>query len=187
MLRMQTDAHGAYFGCIVGRVANRIEGACFSDPSDSKTAPNVFHLEANDGANHLHGGSQHWGRQEWRIEQRPSPENPTAVFCRRSAEWEAGYPSELDTRITYALDPVPKHGACSGGLGDAPGDREAHGSGLGLPVARLRVTMEATATGRTPINLVQHTHWNLCGLRAVNNVRPVLMSTHFINCAVFER
>jgi aldose 1-epimerase len=161
MLTMQTDAHGAYFGCIVGRVANRIEGACFSDPvatmGGEDNMQTEFKVEANDGANHLHGGSHHWGRQEWQVEQYPSPQNPTAVFYRTSPDGESSFPGEVVAKVTYTLEPVPKMG-----------DPSAHSS---IPFARLRVTMEAITSKRTPINLVQHSHWNLCGMQAVTKVR----------------
>ena len=44
------EAERTWFGCIVGPVANRIGGARF------ELGGREHRLEANDGANHLHGG-----------------------------------------------------------------------------------------------------------------------------------
>ena len=42
--------HGPYYGCIVGRVANRIKDGLFE--LDGST----YQLAVNNGLNHLHGG-----------------------------------------------------------------------------------------------------------------------------------
>ena len=67
------DSSGSYFGCIVGRVANRIQQATFSIPDGP-----VVTLEANNPPHALHGGSQHWGRREWSVER--DPDRPSVCF-----------------------------------------------------------------------------------------------------------
>lgn len=51
----------AYFGGLIGRVANRIAGARF------KLDGKVYRLYANDGNNSLHGEKLQTGRLCWRI------------------------------------------------------------------------------------------------------------------------
>src|SRR5580693_1205838 len=51
-----------YFGCTVGRVANRIGNARFV--IDGKT----YTLAANDGVNHLHGGLNGFDKVLWKAE-----------------------------------------------------------------------------------------------------------------------
>src|SRR5579885_2576173 len=53
---------GAYFGAVVGRYANRIAGAAFT--LDGVT----YHLDANEGANQLHGGPNGFHRAVWSAE-----------------------------------------------------------------------------------------------------------------------
>ena len=79
-----------YFGAFVGRYANRIKGAQFS--LNGKT----YHLEKNDGNNHLHGV---YSRQlfESRIE------GESLVFSRVSPAGEEGYPGTLMMEIRYSL------------------------------------------------------------------------------------
>ena len=153
---MQTDEHGQYFGCIVGRVANRIEGAAFRDPeASSRDNAEEFELEANDAPHALHGGSKHWGRQQWKIEVKTPVE---VTFRLESPDGDGGYPGQADVRVTYELEQP---------------DRSEYAKGLqgGVAMVALRVTMEAKVSKRTPVNMVQHTHWNLAGQRAVQEVR----------------
>ena len=212
---MQEDKHSAYFGCIVGRVANRIKDAQFSldceersasasnaaeraagASADSSTDPvrvtiqvladrvamrlqvadaanvcaaqqarPVYKLEANDGANALHGGSKHWGRRMWALGPEPNQTHviahsqgttpARACFRLTSEHGDGGYPGELDVSVTYRL---------------YEGQRA---DGLGTAGARLEVDMNARAAGAhaTPVNMVQHTHWNLAGKNAVEKVR----------------
>ena len=52
----QTGYETAYFGGVLGRVANRIANAAF-------TVDGVeYRVNANDGANQLHGGIKGWDK-----------------------------------------------------------------------------------------------------------------------------
>lgn len=75
--KVQIDSSGSYFGCIVGRVANRIKQATFTLPAGDVTVD----LEANDPPHALHGGSNHWGRREWDVEH--DPDSTSACFTLR--------------------------------------------------------------------------------------------------------
>lgn len=152
---LQVDEHGAYFGCIVGRVANRIADASISDPDAPAGAP-THELEANGAPHALHGGTRHWGRQEWRLSQEHATTQSHATFNFTSPQPDAGYPGTVDATVTYELS----------GPESAPSAADSTAQGEVLAV--LRVTMEARATQRTPSNMVQHTHWNLAGKEAAS-------------------
>ncbi|CAI5480027.1 unnamed protein product [Closterium sp. Yama58-4] len=57
------DGTSPYFGCVVGRVANRIAGAQFNLDGQ------IHHLTANDGPrpNTLHGGNVGFDKRIWRV------------------------------------------------------------------------------------------------------------------------
>ena len=122
-----------YLGAIVGRYANRIARAEFT--LDGRT----YRLAANNGANHLHGGVTGFDKRVWR------PALSVAKGATRSAarlelrylspDGEEGYPGNLDVRVTYTLT-----------------ERD-----------ELVVEYFATTDQPTPLNLTQHSYFNLGG------------------------
>ena len=87
------DGAPSHLGATVGRYANRIGGARFA--LDGRT----YRLEANDGPNHIHGGSTGLSRVVWEAEA-----EPTEVRLRyRSPDGEEGYPGNLEVSVRYAL------------------------------------------------------------------------------------
>lgn len=79
-----------YFGCTVGRVANRIGGAKFT--LDGKT----YTLAANNGPNHLHGGLKGFDKVLWQAE----PQTDVSVrFTYISPDGEEGYPGNLAVTV----------------------------------------------------------------------------------------
>lgn len=118
-----------YFGCTVGRVANRIRGASFA------LGDHAYRLAANEGPNHLHGGpARSFDKVDWSVETKPSNLGSSVVFGYSSPHLEEGYPGRLDTEVTYTL---------------ADDD--------------LRIDLAARADRLTPVNLTNHTYWNLSG------------------------
>jgi aldose 1-epimerase len=89
-----------FFGCITGRVANRIAGGKFSlDGKDYK-------LATNNGAHHLHGGEQGIDKKVWqaKILTLGGAAAPNAVrFSYTSPDGEEGYPGALKMEVTYEL------------------------------------------------------------------------------------
>ena len=84
----------SHLGSTIGRYANRIAGARFA--LDGRE----YRLEANDGANHIHGGSTGLSRVVWAADAGASE-----VRLRyRSPDGEEGYPGNLAVEVTYALD-----------------------------------------------------------------------------------
>ncbi|NNE69836.1 MAG: galactose mutarotase [Rhodothermales bacterium] len=119
----------AYFGALVGRYANRIAGASFEVDGVS------FRVDANDGANHLHGGVRGLHTQVWKAEPFESGGARGLVLSCKSPRGESGFPGELTVEVTYTLT--------DGG--------------------EWIVDYHAKTDRPTPVNLTQHTYFNLAG------------------------
>lgn len=91
------EASTAFFGAIVGRVANRVAGGRF-------TLDGVPHQIPTGGAEHaLHGGEDGFDRRVWTAEELPGP----AVRLRlTSPDGDMGFPGRLDVEVTYTLTDV---------------------------------------------------------------------------------
>ena len=115
-----------YFGCTVGRVANRIAKARFELDGE------VYNLAANNGQNHLHGGLMGFDKAVWAAE----PLAGAAVkFSRISPDGEDGYPGNLQVSVVMTLSDENE----------------------------LRLDYTATTDQATPLNLTNHTYFNLAG------------------------
>ncbi|XP_034673300.1 aldose 1-epimerase isoform X2 [Vitis riparia] len=119
-----------YFGCIVGRVANRIK--------DGKFTLNgiEYQLPINKPPNSLHGGHKGFSKKVWEVAERKEGKSPSITFKYHSHEGEEGYPGDVSVTATYTL----------------------------TSSTTMRLDMEAVPENKpTPINLAQHTYWNLAG------------------------
>lgn len=86
-------ARPPYFGCTVGRYANRIAHGRFT--LDGR----VVQLACNDGPHHLHGGVAGFDQRLWQ-----GRETAAGVeFRRHSPDGEEGYPGALDVGVHFAL------------------------------------------------------------------------------------
>lgn len=95
-----------------------------------------YQLAINNGVNHLHGGSQRdLSRVEWQGEPFEGPEGNGVIFRYVSPDGEEGYPGNLDLQVTYTLTP-----------GNA-----------------LKIDYVATTDQATPVNLTNHSYFNLSG------------------------
>ena len=88
-------APGPYFGCIVGRYANRIAGGRFT--LDGRE----YQLARNDGPNSLHGGARGFDKRVWQV---ASAEARRVELAYISPDGEEGYPGALRVHVAYALD-----------------------------------------------------------------------------------
>src|SRR5215831_1191604 len=95
----------------------------------------TYTLATNNGPNHLHGGNKGFDKQLWAIATKDSPEGSSAIFTRTSPDGEEGYPGNLQVRVTYTLT-----------------DKN-----------ELVIDYHATTDKPTPVNLTQHSYWNLAG------------------------
>ncbi|XP_016464188.1 uncharacterized protein LOC107787172 [Nicotiana tabacum] len=97
----------------------------------------LYKLIANDGANTLHGGPEGFSRVVWNVSkyEQDGP-YPHITLTYHSADGEEGFPGDVLASVTYALEDPYK----------------------------LSVVMKAKALNMaTPVNLAQHTYWNIGG------------------------
>lgn len=113
-----------YFGCLVGRYANRIAHAKFT--LDGKE----YQLAANNNGNTLHGGIRGFDKVIWSV----LAHNDTSLTLQyKSADGEEGYPGNLTATVVYTL--TPENG--------------------------LHIDYTATTDKATPVNLTNHSYFNL--------------------------
>ncbi len=94
----------------------------------------TYELEANNGENALHGGIEGFDKKVWNAEVISCDERAVLRLSYLSPDGEEGYPGNLSVRVTYEL------------LMD-----------------RLYITYEAETDRTTPVNLTNHTYFNLAG------------------------
>jgi aldose 1-epimerase len=95
----------------------------------------TYALATNNGPNHLHGGNKGFDKVVWDVTTKETPEGAAAVFTRTSVDGEEGYPGNLQVRVTYTLTEKNE----------------------------LIVDYHATTDKATPVNLTQHSYFNLSG------------------------
>jgi aldose 1-epimerase len=83
----------SYFGCVVGRYANRIAHARFA--IDGKN----YQVPQNDGQNSLHGGVNSIDKQVWTARVM----NDAIRFTRTMENGENGYPGKMQVTVVYSL------------------------------------------------------------------------------------
>jgi aldose 1-epimerase len=89
-----------YFGCLVGRFANRVAGGKFT--LDGK----AYQLAVNNGPNSLHGGLRGFDKVVWDAESNEIVETvqgPSLKLRYVSADGEEGYPGKLSVTAIYTL------------------------------------------------------------------------------------
>ena len=85
-----------YFGCIVGRVANRIKDAKFT--LDNKT------YTVTGGTPHsLHGGKVGFDKRNWSGSPSLTPMGPAVALKYTSADGEEGFPGVVNCTVIYTL------------------------------------------------------------------------------------
>jgi aldose 1-epimerase len=94
-----------------------------------------FTLATNNGPNHLHGGIEAFDRKVWTAQEAQTKEGVGIRFAYTSKDGEEGYPGELSVQALYALQ----------------NDNT------------VKMEFTASTNKATPVNLTNHSYWNLAG------------------------
>lgn len=86
-----------YFGCLVGRYANRIAGARFTLNGET------YELSPNNNGNTLHGGEQGFDKRVWMPSERTTANSAMLRLTYVSEDGEEGYPGTLTAKVTYTI------------------------------------------------------------------------------------
>lgn len=90
-------SHGAFFGAIVGRCANRIAGG------KATLGGKDYQLDLNEkGRTHLHGGAGGFFARTWQIERH---DETSILLSLVSPDGDQGYPGEVRVSCKYTLGP----------------------------------------------------------------------------------
>ncbi len=94
----------------------------------------TYQVTINDGINHLHGGKIGYDKVLWIAEAKNHPDKAELILNYHSFDGEEGYPGNLFVTVTYQL---------SGN--------------------ELKIIYEAVTDKPTPVNLTNHSYFNLSG------------------------
>jgi aldose 1-epimerase len=94
-----------------------------------------YRLATNDGPNHLHGGLRGFDKVVWAARIESSADGPAVAFSYSSPDGEEGYPGNCRVTVVYTL-------ADSGAL---------------------RLAYTVTTDRNTPVNVTNHSYFNLGG------------------------
>lgn len=92
-----------------------------------------YTLATNNGPNHLHGGEKGFDKAVWHAEALEKDNAVGVKLTHRSPDGDEGYPGNLSVTVVYALSNANT----------------------------LTIDYTATTDQPTPINLTNHTYWNL--------------------------
>lgn len=94
-----------------------------------------YTLAVNNGPNALHGGLRGFDKVVWGVDTSHTAEGSRVTFRYVSKDGEEGYPGTLTAAVSYTLTDANE----------------------------VRIAYEATTDKATPVNLTQHTYFNLAG------------------------
>ena len=95
-----------------------------------------YKLEGNDGTNNLHGGPVGFDKVLWEGEAFTEDGRGGVRFTYTSQDGECGFPGTLATTVTYTFSDE----------------------------GEMKIDYRAETDKTTPVNLTNHTYWNLAGL-----------------------
>ncbi|HZW30901.1 MAG TPA: aldose epimerase family protein, partial [Isosphaeraceae bacterium] len=94
-----------------------------------------YSLAANNGRNTLHGGRKGFDKVVWKAADVSGPAGPAVKFTYLSPDGEEGFPGNLSVSVTYTVTPDDS----------------------------LKIDYTATTDQATPVNLTNHSYFNLAG------------------------
>ena len=106
-----------------------------------------YKLATNNGPNHLHGGLKGFDKVVWQAKELNTDREPSLQLTYQSKDGEEGYPGNLSVTAVYTLT----------------GDNE------------LKIDYTATTDKATPINLTNHSYFNLAAGKAENALQHQMM------------
>jgi aldose 1-epimerase len=106
-----------------------------------------YRLATNNGANHIHGGVRGFDKVLWEGEPFEQDGSAGVTLSYTSADGEEGYPGRLEARVSYTV----------------------------TAGSELVVEYEAATDKPTPVNLTQHTYFNLAGEGSGDVMRHEIM------------
>jgi len=112
---------------------------------------NQYTLAQNNGVNHLHGGLKGFDKVVWKAEDFATGNSVGLKLHYLSKDGEEGYPGNLNVDITYTLTDDNK----------------------------LTIGYNATSDKATPINLTQHSYFNLAGSGDIKTHELMIASTKY--------
>jgi aldose 1-epimerase len=106
-----------------------------------------YQLATNNGPNHLHGGLKGFDKVVWSAEEVPAKDGVAVKFTYLSKDGEEGYPGNCKVQVTYTL----------------------------TDNAELRLDYVVTTDKDTPVNVTNHSYWNLAGAENSGILNHLLM------------
>lgn len=92
-----------------------------------------YELEKNNGRHSLHGGRVGFDKAVWEASAQETPDGPSLTLRHTSPDGDEGFPGQLQVEVVYTL----------------------------MAPASLRINYTATTDKPTPVNLTQHSYFNL--------------------------
>jgi aldose 1-epimerase len=93
----------------------------------------VYHCALNNNGNTLHGGLVGWDKRVWDAKEVPSADGPSVQFSLTDPDGTEGFPGTVKATVTFTFT-----------------NKNV-----------LQIKYSATTNKATPINLTNHTYWNL--------------------------
>src|SRR5207237_10900469 len=114
----------------------------------------TYTLATNNGPNHLHGGARGFDKVVWDVTPFDGPDSVGLILRYTSGDGEEGYPGMLHATVTYTLT-----------------NRD-----------ELIFDYHATTDRATPVNLTQHSYFNLAGHGRGGDLLGHVVTLHADDC-----